>query len=94
MGPEEERLQDELLNRAQKAVDAAAEVVAHSQVLASVSSALREGALMSRCAWCGRYRIAERWVVVGPGGMIELTQTTHGICEDCVAVLREAGLSV
>lgn len=94
MGPEEERLQDELLRRAQKAVDAAAEVVAHSQVLASVSSALRDGTLTSRCAWCGRYRIAERWVVVGRGDMIERTHTTHGICEDCVAALRDAGLSV
>jgi hypothetical protein len=32
--------------------------------------------------------------VVGRGDMIERTHTTHGICEDCVAALRDAGLSV
>jgi hypothetical protein len=91
---EEERLHEALLARAQEAMDAAAEVVAHSEVITTVSSDLREGALTSRCAWCSRYRLRDgRWVAIRASVMIELADTTHSICDDCVRVLRDSGLS-
>ena len=91
-GWDEERLQEALLTRAQEVVDAAAKIVARSEVLASVSTG--EGLLRSRCAWCGRYRIGNTWVKVERNAMLEMAETTHGICEDCVTALREAGLSL
>ena len=90
---EEERLHEALLDRAKAAVDAAAETVAHSEVVMAVSPEARGTVLTSRCAWCGRYRIAERWVVI-EGHVSGEIGTTHGICEDCVKSLRETGLSV
>jgi hypothetical protein len=90
---EEERLREALLRRAQHAADAAAEVVAHSQVLAHVSAELRHLGMTTRCAWCGRYRIGDRWVVVEDSPLIHENQTSHGICDDCMRRLREAGLS-
>lgn len=94
MGSDDGRLDDTLLRRAQDAIDAAAEIVAHSVVITAVSTNIREGTLTSRCAWCGRYRIEERWVMIEPGGLIDAAETTHGICEDCVNALRTSGLSV
>jgi len=90
----EERLEDTLLDRAQQAVDAAAGIVARSEVVAAQREDLREGALTCRCAWCGRYRIGEaRWVRVEPSAHAAIAQTTHGICDDCITILRESGLS-
>lgn len=94
VGSDEERLHEDLLERAQRAVDAATEILATSQVLTTLSVDRRHGTLTSRCAWCGRYRIEGTWVKVGPGVAINGAETTHGICEDCVAALRGAGLSV
>ena len=91
---DEKRLHDALLKRAQEAVDAAAETVAASEVLAHVSEELRETGMTSRCAWCGRYRIGDRWLVVRDSVLIDRSRTTHGICEDCVDTLRGTGLSV
>jgi hypothetical protein len=89
-----ERLQEALLEQAQAAVDAAAEIVAHAQVLTSAAEELGTGALIGRCAWCGRYRTTDgRWVTVKPQLTIDMADTTHGICEDCVTALRAAGLS-
>lgn len=90
----EERLQEALLKRAQEAVDAAAAIIAHAEVITHVSTELREAGMTSRCAWCGRHRIGERWVLLGPSPLITENRTSHGICEDCVAALRAAGLSV
>ena len=83
-----------LLRRAQEAVDAAARIRAHSEVLVVASAVLRESGMASRCAWCGRFRFAERWVVVALPVFAERVEVTHGICEDCVGALRAAGMSV
>jgi hypothetical protein len=94
MGSDEtRRLQDALLKRAQDAVEAAEEIVAHSQVLVHVTEDLRELGLTTRCAWCGRYRVEGRWVVLAASPLITASHTSHGICEDCVEALRSAGLS-
>jgi hypothetical protein len=91
---DEERLHEALLERAQKAVDAAAEIAAQSQVIAHVAAARRGSGLMSRCAWCGRYRVDDRWVRVEPKPEFLEDRTSHGICTECIAALRGAGLSV
>jgi hypothetical protein len=93
MGSHEEGPQDELLRRAQEAIDAASELVAHSQVIVELSEDLREAELTSRCAWCGRYHLADRWVILRLALRVREQQTTHGICPDCLGALREAGLS-
>lgn len=84
-----------LLHRAERAVEAAADIRARSEVIAAVSAALREADLTTRCAWCSRYRVDGRWVLVEPppefGGLAGIT---HGICEECVAELRATGMSV
>jgi hypothetical protein len=49
-----------------------------------------ERALLTRCAWCERYRLDDRWVTLEgpPAGKV-----THGICPDCLARLQESGQS-
>jgi hypothetical protein len=90
---EDDRLHDLLLRRAEDARDAAAETVAQSEVLAHISEDLRGIGMTSRCAWCGRYRIGERWARIEASPLIHASRTTHGICDVCVANLRSAGLS-
>jgi hypothetical protein len=90
----DERLNEALLKRAQEAVDAAAEIVADPEVLARVSVVRAGTGLISRCAWCGRYRVGGRWFVIEPKPQGLENKTSHGICDDCVAVLREVGMSV
>jgi hypothetical protein len=91
---DDRRLHEALLRRAEEAVIAAEQIVATSLVMTSISTDLREGSLTSRCAWCGRYRVGEdRWVRVGPNVVVDMADTTHGICEDCVDALRAAGLT-
>ena len=90
---DDEGLHESLLTRAQQAIDAAVETVAQSEVLAHISEDLRVTGLTSRCAWCGRYRIGERWRVIEESPLILPNRTTHGICDDCIEALREAGMS-
>jgi hypothetical protein len=86
--------QDELLRRAQEAIDAASELVAHSQVIVELSVERREAELTTRCAWCSRYHLAGKWVILRPTLRVGEDMTTHGICPDCVIALRDAGVSV
>jgi hypothetical protein len=90
----DERLNEFLLKRAQEAVDAAAEIVADPEVLARVSVVRAGTGLISRCAWCGRYEVGGRWFVIEPKPQGLENKTSHGICDECVAVLREVGMSV
>lgn len=55
---------------------------------------LREGEMSARCAWCGRYRVGERWL--SPDDLPDVaaaTPVSHGICPDCIAALRDTGKS-
>jgi hypothetical protein len=84
-----------LLDRAERAVEAAADIRARSEVIVSVSAALRASDLTTRCAWCSRYRVQGLWVLVEPPPEFgDRAGITHGICEECVAELRATGMSV
>ena len=50
--------------------------------------------MKTRCAWCSRFRLDTEWVIVEePPGFVGFGDVSHGICDDCVAELRSAGLS-
>jgi hypothetical protein len=88
------RLDDLLLHRAQAAIDAAERVRARSEMVVSLSVALRESGMTTRCAWCSRYRVGGRWVVAADAPeFADSAAVSHGICEECVAELRAVGLS-
>jgi hypothetical protein len=91
--PEERRLHVELQERAQEARDAAREAVAHSQELRWLVREWKVGTFTSRCAWCRRYRVGDRWLEAARTPPVRVSRTTHTICDDCAAALREAGLS-
>ncbi len=81
-----------LLRRVEEAVEHAQEVVEGSAVL---PGSAEHRALSARCAWCGRYRVDDKWVVAPPGSVsLKARDSTHGICDDCIADLRARGLSV
>lgn len=84
-----------LLRGAEAAIEAAARIRATSAVVTALSADRRESRMTARCAWCGRFRIGERWLVVESMPVFaDHAQITHGICEDCVEALRSAGMSV
>jgi hypothetical protein len=83
-----------LRREARLACDSARAIVADSLVITHVSRGFRTGAYTQRCAWCGRYRIDERWMLVGRPRHIHESRTRHGICDDCLVALREVGQSV
>ena len=92
---EPEDVEAALLARAEQAVEAARQLCAESEVMLGVSHAVRDGGLTTRCAWCGRYRIDDRWLVVERvPSFAERAGVSHGICDDCTEALRGAGLSV
>jgi hypothetical protein len=50
-------------------------------------------ALFTECAWCGKVRTGEGWAVdadIDPPAV----HTSHGICPDCVTMLRSNGKSL
>jgi len=53
------------------------------------------GELVPRCAWCGRLRIAERWVFPPAGALDAIDarlSTTHSICPTCLQGVGVVGL--
>jgi hypothetical protein len=89
----ERRLHEDLLERARRAIVAARRLVGEADT-ADVMAHLQRGHLGARCAWCGRYRVGDRWVRVARELDESSARVTHGICPDCVAALRDAGRSV
>ena len=64
-------------------------------VLAHIAEELQEHGVATRCAWCSRYRVGDRWVRLQQAPpFIGKAHLSHGICPDCIASLREQGLSV
>lgn len=108
LGWEEPDLQVALRERAREVAAAARETVAHSLQLKSrlgetvthsfelkwLSGGWKEEeTLTSRCAWCRRYQVGERWLDAGAIAAIPASRTSHTICDDCTRALRESGLS-
>ena len=93
LGDEETCDSDVLPAEAQDAREVAQQIKAEARAVTQVSMALHDGAFISRCAWCGRYRIGDDWMTVSRSRVIHQSRTTHGICEDCMAALRGAGHS-
>jgi hypothetical protein len=65
-----------------------------ARIRAKVDGDLTEfAALFTKCAWCGKVRTGEGWAVdadVDPPA----ARTSHGICPDCVTMLRSSGKSL
>lgn len=93
MAREPDDIEAALLRRAEAAIEAAERVRARSEVAVGVPAALRESGMATRCAWCGRYRLGDRWVIVADTPDVESDAVSHGICDDCLVELRASGLS-
>ena len=95
MEAHEADVQAGLLARAREAIQRAVVINDTSRVLTEVSAALRDGMLTTRCAWCSRYLARDEWVRVTHAiPFAERAKVSHSICPDCVAALRESGMSV
>lgn len=80
-----------LRKRAQEVAEAARETVAHSQELQWLRDPNGRG-FASRCVWCRRFRVGERWLDAGARLPLEVGRTALTICDACTEALREAGL--
>jgi hypothetical protein len=94
----------ELLERLHRTIDLAKSVCAEAAdtvglalALLGTTTAIREGALHIRCAWCGQYRFEADWVTEKQLPLFapsRLPERTHTICPSCLAELRRTGQSV
>jgi hypothetical protein len=53
-------------------------------------SAFDAGQILPACAWCGRVRIDDTWLVPSPGilaAIDERNMFSHSICDGCADVL-------
>jgi hypothetical protein len=87
-----------LVARARKAFAEVAEKVRAAEVLVQTSEAIRQD-FSARCAWCGRFRLGERWIgaeELPPYATSSrgLTTVSHTICPSCAEDLRASGKSV
>jgi hypothetical protein len=87
----------QLAQRVETAIATAAETGRRSRLLRTASQRRRDGALTTRCAWCGRYAVGNRFrrpdetpSFVSFAGS---DHVTHGICPDCIDALRREGKS-
>jgi hypothetical protein len=85
---------EDLLERIERAIEEAERLQDEAEVTAHIGEQLRGHRLTTRCAWCSRYRVGERWLLARkrdpPPDAVDVS---HGICPDCLAALRDAGLS-
>jgi hypothetical protein len=80
--------------RNQETCRRAKELVARARCTIQSSIAVCESAFITRCAWCGRSRIGDEWSIGDPPRLSAQHRITHGVCDDCVAGLRDEGKSV
>lgn len=81
-------LRSDVLESRRRAQQAIADARALSYVCA-----LPAGTFVGRCAWCERYRVGDEWLAVTRSQAFGRAEVTHSICEDCIAGLRETGVS-
>jgi hypothetical protein len=81
--PDAQRRHAALLDHARAVCEQARRTTAHSKTLAWLSDERQEGALISRCRWCGRYEVADRWFEARLMPPVPSARTGHGICGDC-----------
>lgn len=96
--PESGELVRSLMRRVNRARAEAERAVARSETLTAAMRVIREpGAMLNRCAWCGRVSVGRGWVPADamPAFVARLLddRTTHGICERCLRRLERDGAS-
>jgi hypothetical protein len=68
-----------------------------SELLRVETRLRREDALMTRCAWCGRWAIDGKYVDAADDAPVfsvpSPDRITHGICPPCLGELRADGLT-
>jgi hypothetical protein len=93
LGPRREPL----ARRIEDAVATSVEAMRRSRLTRAASMQRRAGGLTTRCAWCGRFAVGNRFVDRDDvPRFVELTppeRITHGICPECVDELRRTGKS-
>jgi hypothetical protein len=53
-----------LLRRAQEAIGAVERIRARAEVVSGAPVSVREAQMITRCAWCSRYRFGDHWVLL------------------------------
>jgi hypothetical protein len=56
-------------------------------------NAFDAGQILPACAWCGRVRIDDTWLVPSPGILAAIDQRnmfSHSICNGCAEMLNSA----
>jgi len=59
-----------------------------NEVFSRIVEIYEEGGVMPACAWCGRVRIGEAWVVPPPAALAAIDERntlSHSICDACAS---------
>jgi hypothetical protein len=60
---------------------------AHDDPFSRIWTAFEAGRVLPACAWCGRVRIDEAWLVPPPAALVAIDRRytfSHSICDRCV----------
>ena len=60
--------------------------MATQDVFSRIWAAYEDGDLLATCAWCGRVRIDERWLLPPPAALAAIDERnalSHSICDEC-----------
>jgi len=65
-----------------------------SDAFSRIWTAFDVGETLPACAWCGRVRIDETWLLPSPAALAAVDERytfSHSICDECADTLRRAG---
>jgi len=65
-----------------------------SDAFSRIWTAFDVGEILPACAWCGRVRIDEIWLLPSPAALAAVDERytfSHSICDECADILRRAG---
>ena len=93
-----ENLESALARRAASAVANAARTLERSEVIVAAGRIVRsDHEMVTRCAWCDRLSLADRWLRVEDAPLFSRgdysERMTHGICDECLERLERSGES-